>query len=116
MSESDNKAHNKGGSKTYRDYIISQLDKDFETETFPASDEEIVSKATESYTKDMAKLDEPASGTKGNPEIEHLHTASKHSFSHAIPESATVQGTKTKKMDLQQKVDDTAKGHNESAY
>jgi hypothetical protein len=70
-------------------------------------------------------MDEPRFGksdnvadasVKSSPIIEHLHTASKHSFSHAIPDSATVQGTKTKKMDLQQKVDDTAKGHNESAY
>jgi hypothetical protein len=89
---SENASHNKQGSKGYRDYIIGKLS--VETLGKEASgNEELINKATESFTKDMAKLDEPASGTKGSSEIEHFENP--HSFEHSFDPATLTQGNKT---------------------
>jgi hypothetical protein len=107
MSEKLNKAKNNKGAKGYRDFIISQLDKDFTEETFPASDNSIVENATNSFTKDFAKTDFTADGSpKSSPEISHLASGQKHSFSHEVDEDYIRKNKGMAK--LQQKVDSPA--------
>ncbi|MGA3061286.1 MAG: hypothetical protein ABSD92_13095 [Candidatus Bathyarchaeia archaeon] len=106
----------RSGAHGYRDFIIDRLDKDFETDTFPESDHADVAKAAEDNAgmkePSFAKLDDPSSGTKGSPEIEHRPESHKHSFSHDIDEDAI---RKNKGMKLEQSVDDTAVGNDKEA-
>jgi hypothetical protein len=109
MGDSNSKNPNTQGKKVYDDYIIKQLNQDFVETKFPSEDETKVLDATNAFTKDMAKTDNVADATvKSSPEIEHLHTASKHSFKHEIDEGAI---RRNEKMKLNQKVDDVASGN-----
>ena len=112
----------RGTSKTYRDYIIDQLNKDFTTDEFPSSDHEVVAKESTDNSgmkePEYAKLDDTTIGTKGNPIIDHRPESHKHSFEHTLPEEVHDKGTSThiRGMKLNQKVDATADAGNEDTY
>jgi hypothetical protein len=109
MGDENSKNPDKGGSKTYRDYIISQLDKEGVGVDSQASQEGKVNDHVDDLPKDFAKLDSPMDGTKSNPEIEHM--PQKHSFSHSFDSETLDQGTKVRGMPKGvAKTDDTAKG------
>jgi hypothetical protein len=106
--ESDNKAHNKGGIKKYRDFVVGLLEKDqienkIRVTEFPEQTESLEDTSSkEVWTEEQEGKIAPMLKS-GSEEIEHGENP--HSFEHEIPESAKVQGqqssglTKVAKLD-----------------
>ena len=98
MSESDNQAHNKKGAKGYQDYIVGKLEKDFEVETFPKTDE---NKVTDEVDDVPANNDfvEEAEGKiapqlkAGSEEIEHSEESFKHTddLTDELPDESAIK-------------------------
>lgn len=113
MGDENSKNPNTQGSKVYRNSIIKRLDIEGVGVDSQASEESKVNAHVDDLPKDFAKTDFTADGSpKSSPEIEHM--TQKHSFSHDINQED--MKTSTLKGSLKMSVDDTAKGHNESAY